>query len=188
MKRAADAGVAEAVYRRSAEVHRRPRHDRGPDPGRGRRQALRAAARSPRSRSRTTAATRSPPGAVLVKHLLYSPKDDPGAAAALAADDPAWKAAEDEAKKAYDELQAGTTRFVDLAPGSDDATLGRRQRLPAVLRQGRPADPAGPGLRRRDLRRRASSPASSWRRSSRPSAGTSSSSSRRRTRRSAPRS
>jgi len=63
-------------------------------------------------------------GAVLAKHLLYSPKDDPGGAAALPADDPAWKVAEDEAKKAYDEIKAGTTRFVDLAPGSDDATSG----------------------------------------------------------------
>jgi parvulin-like peptidyl-prolyl isomerase len=62
------------------------------------------------------------PGAVLVKHLLYSPADDPGGAAELAADDPAWKAAEEEARKAYDDLKAGNQRFVDLAPGSDDAT------------------------------------------------------------------
>jgi parvulin-like peptidyl-prolyl isomerase len=61
-------------------------------------------------------------GAVLAKHLLFAPKDDPNGAAALAADDPAWTAAEDEAKKAYEELRAGTARFVDLAPGSDDAT------------------------------------------------------------------
>ena len=64
------------------------------------------------------------PGAVLVKHLLYSPKNDPQGAAQLAADDPAWKAAEAEAQKAYAELQAGTKRFVDLAPGSDDTTSG----------------------------------------------------------------
>jgi parvulin-like peptidyl-prolyl isomerase len=57
-----------------------------------------------------------------VKHLLYSPADDPGGAAELAADDPAWKAAEEEARKAYDDLKAGNQRFVDLAPGSDDAT------------------------------------------------------------------
>lgn len=62
------------------------------------------------------------PGAVLVKHLLYSPSNDPGGAAALAADDPAWAAAEAEARKAYDDLTAGTQRFVDLAPDSDDAT------------------------------------------------------------------
>ena len=64
------------------------------------------------------------PGAVLVKHILYSPNDDPGGAAALAADDPAWAAAEAEATKAYDDLKAGTARFVDLAPASDDATSG----------------------------------------------------------------
>ncbi len=64
------------------------------------------------------------PSSVLVKHILYSPNDDPGGAAALAADDPAWAAAEEEAKKAYADLETGTTRFVDLAPASDDATSG----------------------------------------------------------------
>jgi parvulin-like peptidyl-prolyl isomerase len=60
-------------------------------------------------------------GAVLTKHLLFSPKDDPSGAADLAADDPAWKAAEDEARKAYEDLAAGSARFVDLAASSDDA-------------------------------------------------------------------
>jgi len=121
MKRATDAGVSEAFYRRSAgsivardEVEAQILAEVVDKPSEQRRIveiAIEDNGGSPIA-----------PGAILVKHLLYSPKDDPGGAAALPADDPAWKAAEDEAKKAYDELKAGTKRFVDLAPGSDDAT------------------------------------------------------------------
>jgi parvulin-like peptidyl-prolyl isomerase len=121
MKRATDGGVSEAFYRRSAgsivardEVEAQILAEVVDKPSEQRRIveiAIEDNGGSPIA-----------PGAVLVKHLLYSPKDDPGGAAALPADDPAWKAAEDEAKKAYDELKAGTKRFVDLAPGSDDAT------------------------------------------------------------------
>jgi parvulin-like peptidyl-prolyl isomerase len=121
MKRATDAGVSEAFYRRSAgsivardEVEAQILAEVVDKPSEQRRIveiAIEDNGGSPIA-----------PGAVLVKHLLYSPKDDPGGAAALPADDPAWKAAEDEAKKAYDELKAGTKRFVDLAPGSDDAS------------------------------------------------------------------
>jgi parvulin-like peptidyl-prolyl isomerase len=121
IKRATDAGVSEASYRRAAasivardgveaqilaEVVDRPSEQR----------------RIVEVAIEDNGGSPVAPGAVLVKHLLYSPKDDPGGAAALPADDPSWKAAEDEAKKAYDELKAGTKRFVDLAPGSDDAT------------------------------------------------------------------
>ncbi len=60
-------------------------------------------------------------GAVLTRHLLFSPKDDPSGAAELPADDPAWAAAEEEAKKAYEDLRSGAARFVDLAAASDDA-------------------------------------------------------------------
>ena len=119
MKRAADAGVAEAVYRRTAEsIVARDKVEA---------QILAEVVDKPSEQRRAAEMVIEDnggdpiaAGAVLVKHLLYSPKDDPNGAAALAVDDPAWKAAEDEAKKAYDELQAGTTRFVDLAPGSDD--------------------------------------------------------------------
>ncbi|HYN48667.1 MAG TPA: peptidylprolyl isomerase, partial [Candidatus Nanopelagicales bacterium] len=121
IKRATDAGVSEAAYRRSAEsIVARDEVEA---------QLLAEVVDKPSEQRRTVEVAiedngGSPiaPGAVLVKHLLYSPKDDPGGAAALPAEDPAWKAAEAEAKKAYDELKAGTTRFVDLAPGSDDAT------------------------------------------------------------------
>jgi len=40
-----------------------------------------------------------------VLHILYSPQDDPNGAEALPADDPAWAAAEEEARKAADILR-----------------------------------------------------------------------------------
>ncbi len=123
MKRATDAGVSEAAYRRSAgSLVARDKVEA---------QLLAEVVDKPSEQRRVVeialednSGSAIAPGAVLVKHILYSPKDDPGGAAALPADDPAWKAAEDEAKKAYDDLTAGTTRFVDLAPGSDDTSSG----------------------------------------------------------------
>ncbi|MFH0751506.1 MAG: peptidylprolyl isomerase [Chloroflexota bacterium] len=121
LKRAIEAGVSEASYRRSAgsivardgvedqimaEVVDRPSEQR----------------RIVEMAIEDNGGSPTAPGAVLVKHLLYSPSNDPGGAAALPADDPAWAAAEAEATKAHDDLKAGTTRFVDLAPGGDDAT------------------------------------------------------------------
>lgn len=52
---------------------------------------------------------------VKVRHILFSPKDDPGGAATLPADDPAWAAAEAEAKAAYDTLKADPTKFDKMA-------------------------------------------------------------------------
>jgi parvulin-like peptidyl-prolyl isomerase len=123
LKRAADAGVAEDAYQRSAratvardEIEAALLAEVVDKPSEQRRVSELAV--------ENNGGSPIAPGAVLVKHLLYSPKDDPSGAAKLAADDPAWKAAEDEAKKAYGELKAGTQRFVDLAPGSDDSTSG----------------------------------------------------------------
>ncbi len=121
LKRAADAGVDEASYRRSAEaVVAVDKIKAG---------LLAEVVDKPSEQRRTgeialenNGGDPVAPGAVLVKHLLYAPNNDPEGAAKLAADDPAWKAAEAEARKAYEDLRAGTTRFVDLAPGSDDAT------------------------------------------------------------------
>jgi parvulin-like peptidyl-prolyl isomerase len=121
MKRATDAGVSEKGYRHStSSVVARDKIDA---------QLQAEVVDKPSEQRRTVEIALEDnkgvplaPGAVLVKHLLYSPKNDPGGAAALPADDPAWAAAEAEAKKAYDDLKAGTARFVDLAPGSDDAT------------------------------------------------------------------
>jgi parvulin-like peptidyl-prolyl isomerase len=45
---------------------------------------------------------------VHVEHILYSPNDDPTKAESLAADDPAWAKAEDEAKKTADILRGLT--------------------------------------------------------------------------------
>ncbi len=121
MKRATDAGVSEKAYRRSASAFV-ARDDVEV-------QLLAEVVDKPSEQRRTVEIALEDnqgapitPGAVLVKHLLYSPKDDPGGAASLAPDDPAWAAAEGEAKQAYDALKAGTKRFVDLAPASDDAT------------------------------------------------------------------
>ncbi len=119
IKRAEEAGVSEAAYRRATEAIVARDAIQA--------QLIAQVVDKPSEQRRTgelelenNGGDPVAAGSVLVKHLLYSPKDDPSGAAALAADDPAWKAAEDEAKKAYEELKAGTSTFVDLAPGSDD--------------------------------------------------------------------
>jgi len=66
-------------------------------------------------------ATATPvPDGIKVRHILVSPKDDPGGAGALPADDPAWKAAEDEAKAIYAEVTADPTKFDRLAREKSD--------------------------------------------------------------------
>ncbi len=123
LQRAADAGVSEKTYRRAAaSIVARDGIEA---------QILAEVVDKPSEQRRVAeialednSGTPPPEGAVLVKHLLYSPKDDPSGAASLAADDPAWKTAEEEATKAYEELKAGTKTFVDLAPLSDDTTSG----------------------------------------------------------------
>lgn len=52
-----------------------------------------------------------PEGSVKTRHILYAPKDDPEGAGELDDNDPAWKTAEDEARKAYDELKADISKF-----------------------------------------------------------------------------
>jgi parvulin-like peptidyl-prolyl isomerase len=120
LKRAADAGVDEAAYRRAASsvVARDELEAR----------LIAEVVDAPSEQRRAAEIVIDDngglplaDGAVLARHLLYSPSDDPGGAVDLAEDDPAWKAAEDEARAAHERLQAGTSRFVDLAPGSDDA-------------------------------------------------------------------
>lgn len=58
--------------------------------------------------------------AVKVRHILQSPKDDPGGAQALPADDPAWAEAEAAARKAYDTLKADPAKFDALARRESD--------------------------------------------------------------------
>src|SRR5262249_49889358 len=66
-------------------------------------------------------------GAVKVRHILYAPGGDPSAAASLAPDDPAWKAAEDKAQATYEKLKANPEPFGSIVktdsddPGSKDA-------------------------------------------------------------------
>jgi len=62
---------------------------------------------------------------VLVRHLLYSPNDDSRGAAGLDATDPAWAAAEAEAKAAYEKIAAGAS-MESLADQSDDTGSGEQ--------------------------------------------------------------
>jgi parvulin-like peptidyl-prolyl isomerase len=64
------------------------------------------------------------PGAVLVKHILYSPNHDPSKAKDVKADDPAWTTAKQEAVDAVAKLKAGTATFAALAASSDDTGSG----------------------------------------------------------------
>lgn len=61
---------------------------------------------------------------VLVRHLLYSPNDNPQDAAGLDATDPAWAAAEAEANAAYEKIAAGIS-MESLADESDDVGSGK---------------------------------------------------------------
>ena len=61
---------------------------------------------------------------VQVRHLLFSPNDDAGKAEKLDANDPAWAAAEAEAKAALEQLNAGTP-MKDLAELSDDESSAK---------------------------------------------------------------
>jgi parvulin-like peptidyl-prolyl isomerase len=63
-----------------------------------------------------------PQGSVKTRHILYAPKDDPEGAGQLAQDDPAWKAAEDEARKAHATVAADLTKFDQLAREESDET------------------------------------------------------------------
>ena len=60
--------------------------------------------------------------AIKVRHILYSPKNDPSGASTLDPNDPAWKAAEDEADATYKKLQADPTLFDSIARTESDET------------------------------------------------------------------
>jgi parvulin-like peptidyl-prolyl isomerase len=61
-------------------------------------------------------------GAVKVRHILYSPKDDPSGAATVPATDPTWTTAELAARKAYDAIKADPKQFDILARKESDET------------------------------------------------------------------
>ncbi len=67
-------------------------------------------------------ASESGPGAVKIRHILYSPNGDPSAAASLAPDDQAWADAKAKAEATYQKLQADPSLFDSIARSeSDDA-------------------------------------------------------------------
>jgi len=62
------------------------------------------------------------PGAVRVRHILFSPNHDPSTATTLAASDPAWAAAKALADAAYAKLQADPSQFDAMARSESDDT------------------------------------------------------------------
>ncbi len=60
------------------------------------------------------------PDGVKVRHILFSPRDDPPGAKDLVETDPAWAAAEAEAKAAYEELKKDPTKFDAMARATSD--------------------------------------------------------------------
>ena len=90
----------------------------------------------------STGTSEPSPDAVKVRHILYSPKNDPQAASALSKDDPAWKKAEDEAKATYAKLKADPSQFDAIArkesdESGDDATGGKLRYFdPAMVASG----------------------------------------------------
>ena len=59
-------------------------------------------------------------GAVKVRHILYSPNDDANGAGDVAADDPAWAAAETAARATYEKLKANPSLFDSIARAESD--------------------------------------------------------------------
>jgi len=59
---------------------------------------------------------------VQVRHILYSPNDDPQAAQTLPSTDAAWKKAEEEANAAYALLQKDPSQFESIARTTSDDT------------------------------------------------------------------
>ena len=67
----------------------------------------------------------APPEAVKVRHILYSPNDEPSPEVPLPNDDPAWDEAEEEARAAYDALVEDPTQFDTLARTESDEQQAR---------------------------------------------------------------
>ncbi len=65
-------------------------------------------------------ASETGPGAIRVRHILYSPNGDPNAAASLAPDDPAWAAAKAKADATYEKLKADPSLFDSIARAESD--------------------------------------------------------------------
>ncbi len=67
-------------------------------------------------------APQAPPSdkAIKVRHILFSPKDDPSGAADLPPEDPEWSKAQLAARAAYDELEKDPSKFDALAREKSD--------------------------------------------------------------------
>ena len=70
------------------------------------------------------AAPKETPGekAIKVRHILFSPKDDPEGAATLPATDPEWTKAQLAAQTAYDKIKADPKQFDAIARKESDET------------------------------------------------------------------
>lgn len=116
-QKAIDAGLDMNVYRQvvEAEVIREKLEEKviadaskeGPQ-----RRVLEIAIQAPQSEPTSEA--------IKVRHILYSPNDDPGGAADLPPDDPAWTEAQLAAQKAYDELTKDPSKFDERAREESD--------------------------------------------------------------------
>ncbi len=67
----------------------------------------------------------SGPGAIKVRHILYSPNGDPQTASTVAESDPAWAAAKAKADAAYAKLQANPSQFDSLARAESNEGLAK---------------------------------------------------------------
>jgi parvulin-like peptidyl-prolyl isomerase len=64
-------------------------------------------------------------GALKVRHILYSPKGDPGGAKDVPATDPSWAEAQAKAQAAYDKIKADPKQFDVIARAESDETSDR---------------------------------------------------------------
>ncbi len=70
----------------------------------------------------TASATSASGNEVKSRHILYAPNGDPTGASKLAADDPAWAAAEAKAQAAYEKIKSGQADFAELAKAESNDT------------------------------------------------------------------
>ena len=77
-------------------------------------------------------ASESGPGAIKVRHILYSPNGDPSAAANVPADDQAWKDAEAKARATWAKVKADPSQFdaIARAESDEDAAVQSGGKLP----------------------------------------------------------
>jgi parvulin-like peptidyl-prolyl isomerase len=69
----------------------------------------------------------TPPAAdaIKVRHILYSPKDDPAGAEAVPAEDPSWETARQQAVATYVRLQTNPTLFDAVARAESDEEVAK---------------------------------------------------------------